>query len=90
MTPQDRRAAPGPGIDWDALPHGGDLFGEMHLSETLAAPAPEEPEPVLEDEETSGGGWKIAIGLIAALILAAALTAYLRRPRDLKKDLLRR
>ena len=54
------------------------------------APAPEEPEPVLEDEETSGGGWKIAIGLIAALILAAALTAYLRRPRDLKKDLLRR
>lgn len=42
MTPQDRSAAPGPGIDWDALPHGGDLFGEMHLSEVMASPAPEE------------------------------------------------
>jgi uncharacterized integral membrane protein (TIGR00698 family) len=31
-----------PRIDWDALPHGGDLFGEMHLSETLATPAAEE------------------------------------------------
>jgi uncharacterized integral membrane protein (TIGR00698 family) len=27
-------------IDWDALPHGGDLFGEMHLSETMAPPPP--------------------------------------------------
>ena len=23
------------GIDWDALPHGGDLFGELHLAEML-------------------------------------------------------
>lgn len=30
---------PRPAIDWDALPHGGDLFGEIHLAETAAAPA---------------------------------------------------
>jgi len=24
------------GIDWDALPNGGDLYGEMHLAETTA------------------------------------------------------
>ncbi len=24
--------------DWDALPYGGDLFGELHLAETAAAP----------------------------------------------------
>jgi len=29
-------------IDWDALPHGGDLFGEIHLSETMAPPPPME------------------------------------------------
>jgi uncharacterized integral membrane protein (TIGR00698 family) len=27
------------GIDWDALPHGGDLYGEMHLAETTRPPA---------------------------------------------------
>ena len=41
MTPQDkpgtaRFAAPST-IDWDALPYGGDLFGEIHLSETAGA-----------------------------------------------------
>lgn len=25
-------------IDWDTLPHGGDLFGELHLAEVTAAP----------------------------------------------------
>jgi uncharacterized integral membrane protein (TIGR00698 family) len=31
-------------IDWDALPHGGDLFGEMQLSETVpSAPRTEPP-----------------------------------------------
>jgi len=34
MTPQDRAARPVSQIDWDILPHGGDLFGEMHLAET--------------------------------------------------------
>lgn len=29
------------GIDWDATPHGGDLFGELHLAETAKAPPPE-------------------------------------------------
>ena len=30
------------GIDWDATPHGGDLFGELHLAEnTPPAPEPE-------------------------------------------------
>ena len=49
MTPQDRnRATPASqsgkgwsGIDWDALPHGGDLFGELHLAEHQTGPAEE-------------------------------------------------
>lgn len=28
------------GIDWDSLPHGGDLFGEIHLAETAQSGAP--------------------------------------------------
>lgn len=31
-------------IDWDALPYGGDLFGEMHLAEQVAL-VTREPEP---------------------------------------------
>ena len=26
-------------INWDALPYGGDLYGEMHLAESAPAPA---------------------------------------------------
>ena len=33
MTPPDNKAAPPPAIDWEALPYGGDLFGEIYLSE---------------------------------------------------------
>lgn len=33
MTPQDRNVPRRPAIDWDALPHGGDLYGELHLAE---------------------------------------------------------
>ncbi|NBW76213.1 MAG: putative sulfate exporter family transporter [Sphingomonadaceae bacterium] len=36
MTPQDRNRATLPAIDWDALPHGGDLYGELHLAELTA------------------------------------------------------
>lgn len=32
-------------IDWDQLPYGGDLFGEMHLAETEAKAASEEDKP---------------------------------------------
>ncbi len=48
MTPRDREAGADPanppgqgwsGIDWDALPHGGDLFGELDLAAREAAPA---------------------------------------------------
>ncbi|HMP75837.1 MAG TPA: D-alanyl-D-alanine carboxypeptidase family protein [Kiritimatiellia bacterium] len=54
-------------------------------------PAPEPTAPVGEEVATkSGGGWKIAIGLIAALALAGIIAARLRPPRDLKKDLMRR
>ncbi len=28
-------------IDWESLPYGGDLFGEIHLAETAPAPEPE-------------------------------------------------
>ena len=27
------------GIDWDSLPHGGDLYGEMHLAQTTRPPS---------------------------------------------------
>jgi uncharacterized integral membrane protein (TIGR00698 family) len=30
-------------IDWDTLPHGGDLFGEMHLADASAEPARRSP-----------------------------------------------
>ena len=30
-------------INWDRLPHGGDLFGELHLAETAPAPAKRPP-----------------------------------------------
>ena len=33
----------GSAIDWDRLPHGGDLFGELHLAETAPAPAKRSP-----------------------------------------------
>lgn len=29
--------------DWDALPYGGDLFGELHLADTAPAPKPAKP-----------------------------------------------
>lgn len=42
MTPANRQ----PGTpDWDALPYGGDLFGELHLADT--APAEDRPRPGL-------------------------------------------
>ncbi len=28
-------------IDWESLPYGGDLFGELHLADSAPAPAPE-------------------------------------------------
>jgi uncharacterized integral membrane protein (TIGR00698 family) len=34
------------GIDWEALPHGGDLFGELHLAE-LEKTAGSEPDSLL-------------------------------------------
>jgi uncharacterized integral membrane protein (TIGR00698 family) len=37
----DKRTAAA--IDWDRLPHGGDLFGELHLAETTPAPAKRAP-----------------------------------------------
>jgi uncharacterized integral membrane protein (TIGR00698 family) len=45
MTPQDTNEPPSAqrpskgwsSIDWDSLPHGGDLFGELHLAERESA-----------------------------------------------------
>lgn len=36
----DNRGSP---IDWSRLPHGGDLFGELHLAETAPPPAKRPP-----------------------------------------------
>ena len=49
MTPRDINAPAPPGqpaktwsgIDWEALPHGGDLFGELHLAELETRAPPE-------------------------------------------------
>jgi uncharacterized integral membrane protein (TIGR00698 family) len=51
MTPQDRTSAVPPakgwsGIDWETLPHGGDLFGELHLAENETA-ATRKRDPLL-------------------------------------------
>lgn len=35
MTPPDSTSVPRRAPDWDALPYGGDLFGEMYLSEQV-------------------------------------------------------
>ena len=32
------------GIDWDSVPHGGDLFGELHLSDNKPPAPPEKPD----------------------------------------------
>ena len=42
MTPPDNRIATPRAIDWDALPYGGDLFGEIYLAqeEDPVAPRP--------------------------------------------------
>lgn len=40
MTPQDSRS---PSVDWDALPYGGDLFGEMYLADQEVAAVTDEP-----------------------------------------------
>lgn len=48
MTPPDNRPATAPAsraIDWDALPYGGDLFGEMYLADQ--APAAVKPKIAL-------------------------------------------
>ena len=42
MTPRDINpdpSVPAQAIDWDALPHGGDLYGEIHLAETTPPPS---------------------------------------------------
>lgn len=36
--------AHGKGVDWDAVPHGGDLFGEMHLADTARPDEPATPK----------------------------------------------
>lgn len=40
MTHGGSKPATG-GIDWESLPYGGDLFGELHLAETVPQPEPE-------------------------------------------------
>ncbi len=46
MTPQDTNRRPR-AIDWDSLPHGGDLYGELHLADTAPPPASAAPKPAL-------------------------------------------
>ena len=50
MTPQDTTTPPArsiSAIDWDALPHGGDLFGEIHLAETARRRREDAPRETL-------------------------------------------
>lgn len=47
---------PGPGIDWHALPHGGDLFGEMHLAEIARQPGSAPVDPMFPGLAACGVG----------------------------------
>lgn len=49
----------------------------------------EEDTPELP-EQGNGGWWKIAAGVIAGAILALVIVRFLKKPTDLKKDLIRR
>lgn len=60
---------------------------------TPASPVQAQDEEEAEDpqQQTHGGGWwKLGVGIGVGLVLAVGLNLVLRRPRDLKKDLLRR
>jgi uncharacterized integral membrane protein (TIGR00698 family) len=59
MAPPDNRTR---AIDWDALPYGGDLFGEMYLAE-------QEARAVVAADAEAGRPWT---GLIACGVAAAA------------------
>jgi uncharacterized integral membrane protein (TIGR00698 family) len=41
MTPRDTKPSSWSGIDWETLPHGGDLFGEIEYAEQARRAAPE-------------------------------------------------
>ena len=56
------------GVDWDSLPYGGDLFGEMHLADT--APAPAGPAA-----QTATPGWLAQAFPGLAASMAGAITA---------------
>ncbi len=43
MTPRDTSPSSWSGIDWETLPHGGDLFGELEYAESTAKVVREEP-----------------------------------------------
>jgi len=66
MTPPDNHALhSGRGIDWDALPYGGDLFGEMYLAElTGATQAP--------DDSAEGIFARFLPGLVLAAVAAGS------------------
>lgn len=49
----------------------------------------EEDTPELP-KQSDGGWWKIAAGIVAGAILALVIVRFLKKPTDLKKDLIRR
>ncbi|MCO5062288.1 MAG: D-alanyl-D-alanine carboxypeptidase [Kiritimatiellae bacterium] len=51
--------------------------------------ADEETEEAADETPRSGGWWKLGAGIAIGVVLAFTLTAFLNRPRDLKKNLLR-
>lgn len=65
----------------NAAPSADEVNAALAVDEEI-----DDPAPVKSD----GGWWKLGVGIAAGAVLALGLNALLRRPTDLKKNLLRR
>lgn len=59
-------------------------------AELATASAPSEEDADLPQEHGKGGWWKIAGGVLVGALLALGIVRLLKKPTDLKKDLIRR
>lgn len=88
--PEPTQPKTAPSIDWDALPHGGDLYGEMHLAE-LTAKADQEKASLLPGLAICGVAAAAAAWLsehygfpiiLLGLLIGLSLNFIAREPRS--------
>jgi len=88
--PESSQPKTAPAIDWDALPHGGDLYGEMHLAE-LTAKADQEKASLLPGLAICGVAAAAAAWLsehygfpiiLLGLLIGLSLNFIAREPRS--------